>query len=102
MRRCFALLRQLKNANVKKRRLLLVNTDLVKAVCECSKNVINGNVSMSEGQRAKICRHRNKIRELAKKRVPLKRKRQIIQSGGFLGALLGPIIGVLSSLFAPK
>jgi hypothetical protein len=39
------------------------------------------------------------LRRLALKKTPLKEKKILIQSGGFLGALLGPIISILGNLF---
>jgi len=38
------------------------------------------------------------VRVLASKKTFLKKKRQILQKGGFLGALLPPVFGVLGSL----
>jgi len=39
------------------------------------------------------------LREIALKKTSLRKKQKLIQSGGFLGALLGPIISVLGGLF---
>jgi len=39
------------------------------------------------------------LRKLVLKKTSLKNKRKIVQTGGFLGALLGPIVSVLGSLF---
>jgi hypothetical protein len=39
------------------------------------------------------------IRKLVLKKTSLKSKRKIVQTGGFLGAILGPIIKVLGGLF---
>jgi len=39
------------------------------------------------------------LRETANKTTSLKKKKQIIQKGGFLAAILPPIIGALGSLF---
>jgi hypothetical protein len=33
------------------------------------------------------------------KKTSQRKRRQLVQSGGFLGALLGPIVSVLGSLF---
>ena len=39
------------------------------------------------------------MRVLASKKTSLKKKRRIMQKGGFLGALLPPVLGVLGSLW---
>jgi len=76
--------------------------EFVKCLCECAKNIIKGNVKLSDSQREKISRRKQSFRKLALKKTSLKEKQQIVQSGGFLGALLGPIVSVLGSIFAPS
>jgi hypothetical protein len=39
------------------------------------------------------------LRELALKKTSKKKRKKIIQSGGFLGAILGPIVSILGRLF---
>jgi len=75
------------------------NSDFIKCLCECAKNIIKGNVKLTIGQREKVRQRKRSFRKLALKKTSLKEKRRIVQSGGFLGALLGPIISVLGSLF---
>jgi len=73
--------------------------DFVACICECAKNLLLGNVPLTASQKATLRRRYNNLRELALKKTTKKKRKQIIQSGGFLGALLGPIISVLGSLF---
>ena len=73
------------------------SNDFVKCVCECAKNVVKRNVQLKPGQLRKLRRHRRSLRELALKRTSLKKKRQILQRGGFLHILLPPLIGFLAS-----
>jgi hypothetical protein len=75
------------------------NPEFIKCICECVKNVLVGNVSLSKEHKKKLKRHRHSLRKLASKKTPLTVKKRIIQSGGFLGALLGPIVKVLGGLF---
>lgn len=75
------------------------NVEFMKCLCECAKNIIKGNVKMTVNQREKVRRRKQSFRKLALKKTSLKEKRRIVQTGGFLGALLGPIISVLGSLF---
>jgi hypothetical protein len=84
------------------RRKLLRNhcsPDFITCVCECAKNVLVGNVPLNSSQKATLRRRYNSLKELALKKTSQKKRKQIIQSGGFLGALLGPIISVLGNLF---
>jgi len=59
--------------------------DLIKCICDCTLNVLEGNVRVSPKQKLKLKRHKKALRDLAKKKVSLIRKRQIIQKGGFSG-----------------
>ena len=75
--------------------------EFVKCLCEWAKNMIKGNVKLTDSQRKKICRRKQSFRKLALKKMSLKEKQRIVQSGGFLGALLGPIVSILGRIFAP-
>jgi hypothetical protein len=75
-----------------------LDKDLVQCICECSKNVLNGKVPLNKAQKKLLTRRKKTLRELVKRKVSLKRKKKIIQTGGFLGALLGPIVSILGNL----
>jgi hypothetical protein len=68
-------------------------------MCECAQNLLKGNVKLTKGQREKIRSRKQSFRKLVFKRTPLAKKRQILQKGGFLGALLRPIVAALGGLF---
>ena len=74
----------------------------IHSICECAKNILVGNVRLRTIQLNKLKKHKTAIRKLVLKKTPLKTKRRLLQKGGFLGALIGPAIGLLSSLFMPK
>jgi len=96
------LLRMLNKASPAVRKRLIKNacsSDFVKCVCECASNIIKGNVPLTTAQKGQLLRRKRLLKKLVLKKTSLKNKRKIVQSGGFLGALLGPIISVLSSLF---
>ena len=71
---------------------------LVKTLCECCHNVLKGNVPLTPGQKRRLRRHKVNLRQLTKKSLTVKRRKQILQTGGFLGALLGPVLGVLKGV----
>jgi hypothetical protein len=95
-------LKVLAHCNAKQRKVLLENVSpkLLKCLCECCLNVLNGNVKLTSDQKRHLSRHKKVLRTLVDRKTPVKRKRQIlVQKGGFLPALLGPIISTLAGLF---
>lgn len=71
------------------------NKEFVDCVSECAKNVLRGNVPLTTNQKAKLRRNQKNLRSLAIKRTSLKKRRQILQKGGFLAALLPPVLSLL-------
>lgn len=95
-----ALLRIILNAKPELRNAMLKNADkeLVRTICECVLNVINGNLIVDEKNKKKLAKHKFLLRKIVKKTSCWKKKRKIIQKGGnFLIPLLLPIIGSLIS-----
>ena len=54
--------------------------------------------SPEAGQMKRLHREKKNLRAIALKKTSLKKKRKIFQKGGFIGAILPPILTVLSSL----
>ncbi len=74
--------------------------EVCKAVCELAANLLAGNLKISTKDKAKLKRYKHTLRCLAKgKSLSLKRKRGLLQKGGFLGALLKPLVSIVSGLF---
>src|ERR1700759_3915655 len=76
--------------------------EFIKCICECAKNVLAGNVTLTPEHKRRLKRHKHSLRKLALKKTSMQSKKKIVQSGGFLGALLGPIVKVLLGLGGPK
>ena len=76
------------------------DTEFVNCVSECAKNVIKGNVPLNNRQMTNLRRKRNDLRTLSMKKTSLRTKHKIIQKGGFLTALLPPVLAVLGSLLS--
>lgn len=72
--------------------------DFIHCMCECAKNLLKGNIPLTHAQMRSLSRHKRMLRQLALKRTSLTDKKQIIQRGGFLGLLLGPIVSAIGSL----
>jgi len=85
--------------NVSKAVIRAADKDLIHTLCECSQNILQGNVPLTNVQKRRLKRHKNTLRNLCKPQSLQKRK-VLLQKGGFLGALLGPVIGILGSLLA--
>lgn len=74
------------------------NKEFLDCVSECAKNVIKGNVPLSDRQKTNLRRRKKDLRALSVKKTSLRKKRKILQKGGFLTALLPPVLSILSSL----
>ena len=73
---------------------------LVDCLCECADNILRGNVPLTKPQKEKLARNKAGLRALTKKSVSLKKKKAILQKGGFLGSLLAPIASVVAPLLS--
>lgn len=104
LKKYFAKLTLLKEATAKVRKDILKNCSrgLLHCLCECAKNVLKGNVPLSKPQKEKLKRFKKKLRNLASKRVRIEAKKEIVQSGGFLGTLLTPVLSLLGALLMSK
>ena len=76
------------------------DNQLVNALCEGSLNVLRGNVPLTPHHKRRLQRYKKDLRALANRRLSTKHKKVLLQKGGFLSALLPPIIGILGSLFS--
>ena len=77
------------------------NKDLIDTICECIHNILKGNLKVSPDVFRKLKRHQKDIREIYSKKAKLNRKKKLlIQHGGFLPALLAPILAIAGSLIS--
>lgn len=106
LRKHIDFLSQLSKATKKKKReqlLSIASSDQIQAVIDCIKNVLRGSVPVdfTPTKKRYLRRFKQIYSELLKdrKRVPINSKKRIlIQKGGFLTALLPPVIAVAGSL----
>ena len=73
---------------------------IVDCLCECADNILRGNVPLTKPQKEKLKRNKDGLRELTKKSVSFKKKKAILQKGGFLGSVLAPIASVVAPLLS--
>lgn len=71
---------------------------LINCVSECCQNILEGKVPLSPETKQKLAKHKTSIRTVAKKKTSLKKKKDIIQKGGFLGLVLPAVAGFLGSM----
>ena len=57
---------------------------LVDCLCECADNILRGNVQLTKLQKEKLKRIKAGLRALTKKSVSLKKKKAILQKGGYV------------------
>ena len=95
------LLRRLKHSVGKKRRDIIkkYDNDLICSLSEYCHNVLKGNVPLTPAQKVKLRRHKHDLHKRSTKKTSIKARKKILQRGGFLGALITPILSVLGSLF---
>ena len=87
---CIQALNRYKNNKLRRAILANADADLICALAECSYNILKGPT-----QRKRLKKYRKELLELAKRRLPIARRRHILQeqTGGFLSALLAPLAG---------
>ena len=74
------------------------STELIHCLCDCSYNILKGNVKIASSNKRKLSKHKTKLQKLSNKKVSLKKKRKILQTGGFLSVLLNALAPVLGGV----
>ena len=70
---------------------------------ECCINVMNGNVMLTKGERKALHEHKDDLRALKNKVTFYKKRLEISQKGGFLPALIAPVLAaVVAGLIKKK
>jgi len=95
-------MRLLQVAKKPQRKALLstMEPEQVNCLCEAAQNVLRGNVKLSPTQKRKLSRYKALMRKLIKRNTGIKERKKLIakQTGGFFPALLGPALGLATSL----
>jgi len=92
----------LKDAKPQARRALLAsaNDELIKAIVECAINTLNGNHKLTQDEKGKLKKYKNRLRALVNPKISFKSKRKfLVQKGGFIVPLLASVLsGVIGSI----
>lgn len=88
----------------KNQREAIINTatrDQISCICDCANNILRENIPLSPAELKTLKRYQTLIRYLAQSkshRSIKDKKNYIVQAGGFLPALLAPVLGALGSI----
>ena len=74
---------------------------LCDSMSEIAANLLKGNIPWTDHQFSVLKRHAKDIEALSKKKTQLWKRREILQKGGFLSALLGPVVRFLMPVVKP-
>ena len=98
------LLKLLKKTNKRCQRQHIFNCadkGLVLCVCECINNVLRGNVKLSPANKRELSQHKDILRKIVDRQTNVDKKRNLlIQKGGFLPALLAPVLSIAGGLIS--
>ena len=72
--------------------------EIVLVLVECARMLIRNKRRLTEGQLRKLRAKTEQVYDLINPRTSLARRRQILQTGGFIGALLSPVLSLLSPI----
>lgn len=88
---------------LRKEILKKASPEIIKTICEISHNTLKGNSKLSPKGKKILEKYKNKLRSLISPKKSLKSKKKlIIQSGGFLPALLGVVLSGVIGHFLNK
>lgn len=95
------MIKALTTTSPKLRKIIIkeADKDLITSLCDCANNILKGNVPLSAKQWSCLRRHKQSLRMLTQ-RKSLAKKKKILQSGGFLGSLIAPVLGILGSVLS--
>ena len=72
--------------------------ELIRCLCDCTRNILQENVTLSRHYKQKLQQHKIKLRKLADCKVALKTKNQLAQTRGFLPLLLSALAPVITGV----
>ncbi len=78
----------------------IADKDFINAISEICDNIIKGNVSLTKTQFVRLKRYHKHLKIIGDKKKSSKIKKKFIQSGGFLPAIIAPLIGFLGTIIS--
>ena len=74
--------------------------ELVEVICHCVYNLLKGNLNISNVEKEKLCGYKTAMRKLVKKSTLDRKKKILVQQGGFLEYLIPAAITGISSIIS--
>ena len=95
-------LQMLIKSNPKYRNSLLNGAppEIITLLCEYALNILHGTVTLTQAEKTQLSRHKTSLRQMASKKVSGKLKKKVVQKGGFIPAMLKPILKAVIPLIA--
>ena len=104
LRRNLDFLRILSKASPAQRKAILesASKDLIYCICEIIDNILHGTVKLSKQRQTKLLRYKKLLRFINDKKVAVNKKKKVLiqKGGGFLPALIVPILALAGSLLS--
>ena len=96
------LLKQVSRLPEARKKVFLESADgrLIKSICECCVNILNGCIPLSDRQHERLKFNKEHLRRLVHRATPIKEKRKLLQKGGFMSAILTAAIPLIGGLIA--
>ena len=73
--------------------------ELVHCICDCVHNISQGNIPVNEEEKERLGIHKELLRKLVNKKTSDKKRKKLVQDGGFLGSLIPTLVGLAGKLF---
>jgi len=90
------------DSKTRKKVLKLADKEIIRVICECALNILNGNVPLDPEKKQTLGKFKSVMRKLAQRGENWKRKKRYLQTGrglNLIPLLLSPILsGVINSL----
>lgn len=89
------------SSNKKQKKVLIENasSDQIKSICEIIINLLRGNIKLDEHDLEKLRKKKKSFREIVKK-GSIKRRKYLIQKGGFIQYLIPALVSGLATVLS--
>ena len=82
------------STQARRRIITQASDDLILALVDAAKMVIKGKVALSPNQLRAVRRHKQDFQKVIKPRTSIRQLKKVYQVGGFVPALLGPLLKI--------
>lgn len=72
--------------------------DLILALVQCARAIINRSVPLTRAQSDAVKRSANDIKKLVNRKTSVEERKVVLQKGGLLSAIVGPVLRLLPAI----